>query len=605
MLDVSPIDKLFRITSLIAAVILVLVQPGLAADKPNVVFVITDDQGYGDLSCHGNPILKTPELDELYQQSIRLTDYHVSPTCAPTRGALMSGHYTNRCGPWHTIMGRSFLFEGEKTLGDAFHDSGYATGMFGKWHLGDNYPFRPEDRGFSEVVRHGAGGVGQAPDYWDNAYFEDTYWHNGQAKKYKGYCTDIYFEEAKRFISQSTQANKPFFAYISTNAPHGPFHCPEEYWKPYLPQLKDQLGDNAERVAIFFGMIANIDQNVGRLREWLQSEGWASNTIFIFTTDNGTASGRSVFNAGMKGGKGSSSDGGHRVPFFIHWPDGGFTSGVDVDRLTAHIDVLPTMIELCNLKPLDADYKPDGLSIVPLLKDPNHQWADRTVITDSQRIRDPKKWKSSATMTQQWRLVGGKTLYDIQADPGQKNDVAQKYPDVFEKLRSDYEAWWEDLAPAFKRNARIIVGSDQENPSRLSSHDWYTKDRVVPWNHEHVRAGKRGSGHWALNVEQEGTYRITLLRWPRELGKKITQGVPAGEPVPGLIAYREEPGKALKIKSAEIKVGKFKKEKPVTADDVGITFEVELPAGKADLVCSFVLEDGKKLGSFYAEVERQ
>ena len=431
MLDVSPIDKLFRITSLIAAVILVLVQPGLAADKPNVVFVITDDQGYGDLSCHGNPILKTPELDELYQQSIRLTDYHVSPTCAPTRGALMSGHYTNRCGPWHTIMGRSFLFEGEKTLGAAFHDSGYATGMFGKWHLGDNYPFRPEDRGFSEVVRHGAGGVGQAPDYWDNAYFEDTYWHNGQAKKYKGYCTDIYFEEAKRFISQSTKANQPFFAYISTNAPHGPFHCPEEYWKPYLPQLKDQLGDNAERVAIFFGMIANIDQNVGRLREWLQSEGWASNTIFIFTTDNGTASGRSVFNAGMKGGKGSSSDGGHRVPFFIHWPDGGFTSGVDVDRLTAHIDVLPTMIELCNLKPLDADYKPDGLSIVPLLKDPNHQWADRTVITDSQRIRDPIKWKSSATMTQQWRLVGGKTLYDIQADPGQKNDVAQKYPDVF------------------------------------------------------------------------------------------------------------------------------------------------------------------------------
>ena len=160
-------------------------------------------------------------------------------------------------------------------------------------------------------------------------------------------------------------------------------------------------------------------------------------------------------------------------------------------------------------------------------------------------------------------------------------------------------------AAIFSTAIREVTIAERRTRGRLSSHDWYTKDRVVPWNHEHVRAGKRGSGHWALNVEQEGTYRITLLRWPRELGKKITQGVPAGEPVPGLIAYREEPGKALKIKSAEIKVGKFKKEKPVTADDVGITFEVELPAGKADLVCSFVLEDGKKLGSFYAEVERQ
>ena len=576
-----------------------------AFQQPNVVFVITDDQGYGDLACHGNPVIKTPELDRLYEESTRLTEYHVSPTCAPTRGALMSGHYTNRCGPWHTIMGKSFLFEGEMTLGDAFSKSGYATGLFGKWHLGDNYPFRPEDRGFTEVVRHGAGGVGQAPDYWNNAYFDDTYWHNGEPTKYSGYCSDIYFSEAKRFIAESKTAGKPFFAYISTNAPHGPFHCPDKYWKPYLEPLGKILeADQVERVAVFFGMIANIDENVGDLRNFLEEQGLAENTIFIFTTDNGTATGRNVFNAGMKGGKGSSTDGGHRVPFFVHWPDGGFTKGVDVGQLTAHIDVLPTMIELCDLKALPADYKPDGKSIVSILKDPNSEWADRTVITDSQRIQIPKKWKSSATMTERWRLVGGNKLYDIKADPGQENDVAAEYPEVYEKLRADYEAWWEDISPAFKRQARIVVGSSEESPSRLSSHDWLTKQKVVPWNQESVRAGKSGTGYWALRVPEAGTYRVTMLRWPKEAGKRITESVPAGEPVPGLTAYREQPGVALPFTEATLSFGEFSETKPVTDNDVGITFEVELPAGEVDLHCDFKLSNGKTISSYYAEVEK-
>ena len=206
-----------------------------AADQPpNVVLIITDDQGYGDISAHGNPILKTPALDVLHGESIRLTNYHVTPTCAPTRGALLSGHYTNRAGPWHTIMGRSMLFEGEATLGEVFEDSGYATGMFGKWHLGDNYPYRPEDRGFQEVVRHGGGGVGQTPDFWDNSYFDDTYFHNGVPEKYEGYCSDVYFDTAKEFIADSVKEEKPFFAYICTNAPHSPFHAEEKYWKHYL-----------------------------------------------------------------------------------------------------------------------------------------------------------------------------------------------------------------------------------------------------------------------------------------------------------------------------------------------------------------------------------
>ncbi|MBK1834481.1 arylsulfatase [Roseibacillus ishigakijimensis] len=575
-----------------------------AAEKPNVVFVITDDQGYGDLSCHGNEILKTPELDELHGESVRLTDYHVSPTCAPTRGALMSGHFTNRAGPWHTIMGRCFLFEGEKTLGEVFQSGGYATGLFGKWHLGDNYPFRPEDRGFSEVVRHGAGGVGQAPDAWDNAYFDDSYVHNGELKKYEGYCTDVYFQEATRFINESVAADKPFFAYISTNAPHGPYHCEEKYWKPYLPELEEKFGKKAAELAVFFGMIANIDENVGKMRDFLEEKGLAENTIFIFTTDNGTARGVHVNNAGMKAGKGSPYDGGHRVPFFLHWPAGGFAEGRDVEELTAHIDVLPTFVELCELPPIEESYQLDGVSLVPLLKDEAGDWPERTIITDSQRVRDPKKWKSSSTMTLRWRLINGKELYDIQKDPGQRKNVAEQFPEVVAKLRADYEAWWEDISPVFENEARIQIGSPQENPTLLSSHDWLTNQRMVPWNHQQIRAGFEGTGFWALQVAEAGAYRITLHRWAPSTGAKITQALPAGEPVPGLVAFRETPGRAIPVQRATLKVASFQGEKKVSSEDAGITFEAELPAGEIELEATFHTSDDKAIGAYYVEVEK-
>ncbi|GHC47491.1 arylsulfatase [Roseibacillus persicicus] len=575
--------------------------PFLSA-QPNVVLVITDDQGYGDLSCHGNPVLETPHLDELHGESVRLTDFHVSPTCAPTRGALMSGHFTNRAGPWHTIMGKSFLFEGEKTLGEVFAGSGYATGMFGKWHLGDNYPFRPEDRGFHEVVRHGGGGVGQTPDFWDNSYFDDTYFHNSKPEKYEGYCTDVYFQEAKRFIGESAKAKKPFFAYISTNAPHGPFHCPEKYTEPYLEKLKDSK--NKERVAVFFGMIANIDENVGALRSWLEEEGLAEDTLFIFMTDNGTASGANVHNSGMRANKGSMYDGGHRVPFFLHWPKGGLSEGRDIEQLTAHIDVLPTLIDLLGLQALPVDYKLDGRSLVPLLKDEDAAWPARTLVTDSQRVREPKKWRNSSTMTERWRLINGKELYDIQADPGQKNNLAKDLPDVVEQLRADYDIWWDSLAPSLTRQARIVVGSDAEPKGQLTSHDWVTESNMVPWNQAAVRSGPASKGFWALKVAAEGKYRVTLRRWPRETGAKITASLAPGAPVPGLAAFRETPGKALAINRAKMKIGEFEAEQAVGADDTAVSFEVELEAGDIELEGVFTTEDDQEIGAYFAEVEK-
>jgi arylsulfatase B len=568
-----------------------------AEDRPNVVIVISDDQGYGDLSCHGNPVLKTPEIDRLFSESIRLTDYHVSPTCSPTRAALLTGHWTNRTGVWHTIMGRSMLRENEVTLGQLFHDAGYRTGMFGKWHLGDNFPYRPEDRGFDEVHRHGGGGVGQTPDYWDNAYFDGAYWHNGKIEPADGFCTDVFFDSAKRFIADQQDAGQPFLAYIAPNAPHGPMHCPPQYSAPYEAQ--------GTHVANFYGMIANIDHNVGQLREFLQQRGLAENTIFIFTTDNGTSSGAKIFNSGMRGAKGSQFDGGHRVPFFLRWPAGGFDQARDIVPITAHVDVVPTLLELCDI-PAPDDIRFDGVSIVPLLRGEDQQWPDRILVTDSQRVKDPVRWKQSAVMTSRWRLINGRQLYDVQVDPGQTRDVASGYPDVVSRLTNFYQEWWAELEPTFSQETAIYLGAEEENPARLTSHDWITSG-ATPWNQSHVRAGKNGpknTGYWNVNVVQPGNYRIRLRRWPEEVDVPIVQGLPAGDDVPGERPFRATPGESLPVTTAFVDIGQIHESAAVGPSDREVVFDLVLPAGLARLETSFTEPSGERYGAYFVYVER-
>jgi arylsulfatase A-like enzyme len=360
--------------------------------RPNVIIVMTDDQGYGHLSCHGNPVLKTPNIDKLHAQSIRLTDFHVSPTCSPTRAALMTGRYNVRTGVWHTIMGRHFLRADEATMADVFCDNGYRTGIFGKWHLGDNYPFRPMDRGFDESVIHLGGGIGHGNDYWGNDYFDDTYYRNGEPEKFKGYCADVWFDEAMKFIAADRE--KPFFCYLPTNTAHAPFHIPEKYSRPYKNK-----GLEYEDTHLFYGMLANIDENIGRLMDRLNHLGLIENTIVIFMTDNGgdPVGGPDEFNFNMRGSKGSQYEGGHRVPCFIHWPEGGLTGGRDVERLTGHIDILPTLIELCGIKKPE-EVKFDGKSLVPLIASGPANWPGRTLVVDSQRIDHPIKWRRSCYM---------------------------------------------------------------------------------------------------------------------------------------------------------------------------------------------------------------
>jgi len=593
--------------SLRAAVLLTLlvsltVQGGLAeaAARPNVVLVMTDDQGYGDLSCHGNPVLKTPYLDRLHAESVRLTDYHVAPTCSPTRAALMTGHWSNRTGAWHTILGRSLIRENEVTLGQVFHAAGYATGMFGKWHLGDNAPSRPEDRGFSEVMRHGGGGVGQTPDWWDNAYFDGTYWHNRKPEPARGYCTDVWFQSARQFILEQKRADRPFVAYIATNAPHGPNHAPEEAAAAY-----EELGTGT---AHFFGMIANIDENVGRLRAFLDEQGLTENTIFIFTTDNGTAGGAKVHNAGLRGAKGSEYDGGHRVPCFIHWPAGGLTGGRDVADLAAHVDMLPTLIDLCGIAGPEG-VRFDGRSVRPLLEGKaslrEGSWPDRMLVTDSQRLRHPKKWKQSAVMTSRWRLINGSELFDIQADPGQKTDVGADHPETVARLRRFYEQWWAELEPTFADDVCIWLGDPRENPARLTCHDWIT-DNATPWNQSAVRRAQSGpdvTGFWNVRIVADGEYVIRLRRWPAESGAAIDAALPAGADVPGVKAYRTQPGVAVSAAVARLTIGEQSWEAPVAPGSPAVELRVPLKAGETRMSAVFVAKDGAELGAFYADVE--
>ena len=550
--------------------------------QPNVVLVITDDQGYGDLACHGNPVIKTPNLDEMYTQSTRLTNFHVSPTCSPTRAALMTGRYCNRTGVWHTVMGRSLLRKDEVTMADIFAAGGYRTGIFGKWHLGDNYPFRPQDRGFGEVLIHKGGGIGNTQDYWGNDYFDDSYFRNGKPEKFEGYCTDVWFAEAMKFI----EANKdrPFFCYLPTNAPHGPFRVPDKYSQPYM-------GKNVK--FNFYGMITNIDENMGRLMSKLKELGIEDNTILLFMTDNGTSGGR--FSVGMRGRKGSEYDGGHRVPFFIRWPAGDIKAGIDIDQITAHTDLLPTLIELCGLEKPDS-VQFDGASLMPLLKGGEKTWPQRTLITDSQRVDYPIKWRKSAVMTDRWRLVNGGELYDMTADPGQKNNVADKHPQVVAKLRDEYDKWWADTSKRFLERCEIIIGSDEENPSKLTSHDWHAHG---PWNQDQVRQGQKRNSFWDVEVARDGDYEVSLRRWPEEVDAPITAAIPGGE--------------AISATTARLKIADFDATKPVPRDATAVKFRMKLKAGKTRLQTWFIPpldevgftdEQGESRGAYYVYVKR-
>jgi len=561
------------------------------AKKPNVIFILTDDQGYGDLACHGNPVVKTPHLDALHDSSVHFDNFHVSPCCSLTRASLMTGRYATRTGVWHTVLGRSLLNEAETTLADVFRASGYRTAIFGKWHLGDNRPSLPEDNGFDEVLVHHGGGIGNTHDYWANDYFDDTYFRNGQPEKFEGYCTDIWFAEAQRFIEANRE--RPFFCYLSTNAPHSPYVAPDRYVAPYREQgIEPGLAE-------FLGMITNLDENIGRLRAKLAELALDRDTILIFMTDNGTSRGHTLFNAGMRGSKGSPYEGGHRVPFFVHWPAGGMSDGRTVESLTAGIDLLPTLVDLCGLKHVDGP-PIDGTSLVPLLTQQSTPWPERTLFLDNQRVSYPIKWRNSVVLTDRWRLLGKHALYDIQSDAGQQTDVSGQHPEVVARLRSAYEGWWSSFDKALSDVCPISIGTKAADPVMLTSHDLH--GRAV-WNQDQVLAAKPCAGYWEIDVECDGLYEFRLRRWPDQVTAPITGTIPVPPNLKTLFYYihnsnfaeTHDRSAAIRADYARLQVGSFDQCQSFAANATEVVFRVPLSTGNTRLQATFV--DGTGLGN--------
>jgi len=442
----------------------------LAGSQPNIILIITDDQGMGDLSCMGNEILKTPHLDRLHAQSTRFTDFQVGSTCSPTRAALMSGRHPFEVGVTHTVFQRERMALDVVTLPETLKSAGYTTGLFGKWHLGDEAAYRPQNRGFDEVLMHGAGGIGQYR--WgdfkantENTYFDSTLLHNETIVKTKGYCTDLFFDAAMAWIHEQRKAGQPYYAHLATNVPHNPAIAPDSYKKRFL-----DMGFS-EKSAARYGMIENLDDNMGRLMRKLSEWGELENTLVIFMTDNGTnmrnitmedGSQIPAFNAGLRGAKGSVWEGGTHVPSFWHWK-GVLEAGVDISALTAHIDVYPTLCELAGAELPDGKLKPNGRSLAPLLEDPETDWPNRKLFIHrgrwddgkwSMASREESRYHRGAVRTERWRLVAelddGKPVFwlsDILADPGETTNLADQHPEVVEELKQAFDQWWESTEP--------------------------------------------------------------------------------------------------------------------------------------------------------------
>ena len=475
--------------------------------RPNILFILTDDQGYGDFSAHGNPVLKTPHLDALHAQSVRFTDFHVSPTCAPTRSALLTGRHEFKNGITHTILERERLAPKAITLAQVLRDTGYTTGIFGKWHLGDEKEYLPSARGFDEMFIHGGGGIGQVfpgscGDAPGNKYFDPAILHNGKFIKTSGYCTDVFYRQATEWMDTQRQAGKPFFAYIPTNAPHSPYIARPEDAALYEGKVA------TPQLAHFYGMIHNIDENIGKVLAKLKEWGIEKDTLVIFMNDNGTAAGETVFNAGMRGKKGSPWLGGTRASSFWRWP-GTLTPG-ETKALTAHIDFFPTLAELAGAE-LTAEVKAqiEGRSLVPLLKDPAADWADRQLFTHVgrwPRFADPNesKFQSAAVRNTRWAMVsehGGSTpqwqLFDLVADYGQQTDVAAQHPEVVGELAASFDQWWAECLPLMVNEKAL---GPKLNPFAVwyweqfgggpSAADYQRMDPTRPWPATGKKKGK-------------------------------------------------------------------------------------------------------------------
>lgn len=463
--------------------------------KPNIILVLTDDQGYGDVGFTGNPVIRTPNLDKFARENVEFTQFYVEPVCTPTRAALLTGRYPFRL---HITWVGHPLHPEELALSEALQATGYTTGCFGKWgNLGRHYPLRAIDRGFDEAVVHLKGQF--SPPHNKTTYFDPILFHNGKEKQYKGYCNDIWFDEAEKFIEENK--DKPFFVYLPTNLPHLPAQVPQEYSKPYIGKVAHN------QMARAYGMISHVDERFGQLLTKLEELGLRKNTIVIFLSDNGPAWDRKLtYIAGLRGKKGWVYEGGIRVPCLFSWPVG-FKGGRKIDRIAAHIDVMPTLLEAAGVK-LPKDVKFDGVSLMPLLRRDDATWPDRSLVIQGYPTGNPQIRRCFMIRNQRYKLVqhyGRKDqepaeripedkfkyeLFDMTKDPGENNDIAAKHLNLVEKMKREYETWFKEVSgnPGFTRPRAIVhLGSHYQKKTRLETY-----------------------GAMEVNVVHAGKYKITL-----------------------------------------------------------------------------------------------
>ena len=475
------------------------------ARPPNVLLVVTDDQGYGDLGCNGNAQVRTPRIDALADQSARFRSFYVSPVCSPTRASLMTGRYSYRTGVVDTFRGRSQMFADEVTLAECLASAGYRTGIFGKWHLGDNAPMRAIDQGFRTALVCRGGGLGQGFEPpGGGSYFDPTLMRDGREGRTEGYCSDLFADAAIRFIE--AEPARPFFAYLAFNAPHDPLEVPARDLDAYRDA---PLDEPTKRV---YAMVSNLDANLGRVLDRLKALGLDRDTIVVFLTDNGPASDR--FNAGMRGKKATVFEGGIRVPCFVRWP-GVVEPGREIEPMAAHIDLMPTLLAACEV-PRPEGVKLDGLDLLPLLKDDSAPRPNRTLYFQWHRGDEPEFGRAFAARSDRYKLVqplgvepgplpdsAHLELFDMLHDPAEEHDIAASSPDVVAELLRGYEAWFRDVtAPRKSGPPRIHLGSPRENPAALTRQDW--RGPATEWN-----PGEMGG--WDVEVVRPGTFDLSLL----------------------------------------------------------------------------------------------
>ncbi|MEM1328467.1 MAG: arylsulfatase [Bacteroidota bacterium] len=489
LLFIFPLLLLFQCTS---------PKEDITSTLPNILLILTDDQGYGDLSIHDNDSIHTPNLDQLAAESVRFERFYVSQVCAPTRASLLTGRYHPRTGVTGVTSRREVMRAEETTIAEVVGAAGYRTGLFGKWHNGEQYPNDPTGQGFQEFFGFTAG-------HWNN-YFDTELTRNQESVKTEGYLPDILTDRAMNFMQ--TSGDQPFFCYLAYNTPHSPMQVPDDYFD------RAKARGLSDYNAAVYGMVENIDDNIGRMLAQLEADGQRDNTIVLFLTDNGPNGNR--YNDGMKGWKGHYDEGGVRVPLFVRYGD---FEPRQIDKLAAHIDVLPTLLDICGLKVPDA-VALDGRSLLPLLEGETTDWEERSIY--SFRHGAPFTPRPGAVRTEQYRWVLGRdssiSLYDMIADFGQTRDISSEQPEVVARLGAAYDSAFQSVTAQLPLPPPIPVGHAEAKRVHLpvieaqkvvgdlrfkEGHAW-ANDWIVDWNSIDEALT------WEIAVQKAGNYAVEV-----------------------------------------------------------------------------------------------